>query len=212
MPNNFLNSSRLRWLTLGLMLVLAILLFFANLFPQTSEGSTSRIITPTTLAQKFVHLTATAIANSKTQVAAQATTNANATATAIAKNPINLQNPPVELLLTITSATGLINGDPKAQMAISQQVQNDTMLKNQLAALVIVYIGTIKNDATQIANAQMVVTKIEGILQNMQNSAFIKKTVYESVVFVGSETDASSKILMGTTDLSQANLEIYLYT
>ena len=209
MSNNFLSSNFLRWLTLYLLLALAILLFIVNLFPQNSQGATSKTATPTVLAIKYIHQTATAMAKSATQVAAQATANANATATAIAKNPIMLASAPVELPLTKLDAQGLINGDMNAQKVITDQVKQASNLKQQIAALIIVYVGVDQNN-TQLAKAQNVASKIEDTLKQMQNPVFTK-TVYESIVFVGSTMDAAKDTLMGTSNLSQANLEIYLY-
>src|ERR1700694_4163153 len=113
MSNNFLNSSSLRWVTLYLLLALAILLFVVNLIPQISQGATSKTATPTVLPM-FAHETATAFAKSATKVSETATANANATATAIAKNPISLVSPPVELPLMKLNAQGLISGDVNA--------------------------------------------------------------------------------------------------
>ena len=212
MSNNFLSSNFLRWLTLYLLLALAILLFIVNLFPQNSQGATSKTATPTVLAIKYIHQTATAMAKSATQVAAQATANANATATAIAKNPIMLANAPVELPLTKLDAQGLMNANANAKKAIINLIQKDPDLKGRLAALVMVYVGVDTNDPTKIANAQAVASKIEGILQNPSTDPAFVKSVYRSVVYVGTVTTVDNKMLTGTKDLSEADLEIYLYS
>lgn len=210
MSNNFLSSSFLRWLTLYLLLALAILLFVVNLFPQTSQGATSK--TPPVLTRKEMQETATAISLAATRVSATATANANATATAIAKNPITLVTPPVELPLTISDPQGLIKDTTKAQMAITDQVQTNSKLKDRVAALVIVYVGVGNNDPKLIANAQTIAGNIESILQNLSKDSAFVKSVYRSVIYVGMVTTVDNNILTGTNNLNEADLEIYLYS
>ena len=211
MPNKFFSPSSLRWLTVCLLLVLAILLFILNLFPQNSQGNTPKTTHPTPVPPIFAHLTATTMGKLASAVAAMATADANATATAIDNSPIALVSSHVELPLMKLDATGLINGNPTAEMMITDQVKKSPSLNQQQAALVIIYVGIDRSDPTKMAMAQALTMSIEGVLQKMGSPVFIHKTIYQSIVFVGSETDAANDTLTGTSELNQANLEIYLY-
>lgn len=150
----------------------------------------------------FVQQTATAIAKSATQV--------SATETAIVKTPTTLITAPVELHLMISDPQGLIKNTTSAQKSITDQVQANSKLNGQQAALVMVYVGV--DDQSKIMNAQTIANNIEGILLNLSKDTTFVKSVYRSVIYVGTVTTINNKTLTGTSDLSAADLEIYLYS
>ncbi len=199
MSKKFLNSSFLRWLTFYLLLVLAILLLIANLFPQTTQGASGGSRTPTATLSKQ-QLTKTAIAN--------------ATANATATNSVSLGNLPVELHLMQIDAQGLINNTASAKGNVIKQVKQDQDLQGKHAAFVIIYVGlSTPADPTLLSDAPRVASQIETILQQLDtnnNYNVFTKAVYQSVIFVGRVTNDNN--INSTGDLSEVDLEIYLYT
>jgi hypothetical protein len=201
MSKNFLNSSFLRWLTFYLLLVLAILLLIVNLFPQTTQGASVGSGTPTTTLSKQ-QVTKTAIAN--------------ATATAIATNSVSLGNSPVELHLTQIVAQDLINNTPSARTNVKNQVMRNTHLQGKHAAFVIVYVGLSNSaDPTLMNEAPQVAGRIESILRQLNannNYNVFTNAVYRPVVFIGKVTNDNQTSINETSNLSEVDLEIYLYT
>ncbi|HXZ06363.1 MAG TPA: hypothetical protein VEH81_16130 [Ktedonobacteraceae bacterium] len=199
MSKNFLNSSFSRWLTFYLLLLLAILLLIANLFQQPTQGAPrgSGNLAATPSQQ---HLTGTAVATKSTT----------------ATNPVSPGESPLELNLMQIDAQGLINNTASAKQNVSNQVMVDPDLKGRHAAFVIVYVGLDNSaDPTHTGEATKVASRIEAMLKQLNtNNRYdvFTNAVYQSVVFVGKVTNDNNHTITGTSDLSAANLEIYLYS
>jgi hypothetical protein len=190
MSKNFKSPGNLRWLTLYLLVVLAILLFVANLFATNSSASST-----TALTREQIHSNETATAT--------AIKHATETATAIANNARSLNEPQL-LALTNLDTNGLIKNTQAAIDNVKKQIHQDSKLTGREAAFVVIYIDV--PDQNQLPTAQKLNQKIQDILKGIDT---FKSAVYQPVIFTGMVTDGN--ISPTTKDLSEVDLNIYLY-
>jgi hypothetical protein len=211
------QSNRLRWLTLYLLIGLAILLFAVNLFPPFSSQAVSEKPTPT-LPAKFLTSTAKAQVKATTTAIAAQTALAQGELTAIATNPVSLGTPPVVIHLTNIDEQKLIANDQRTMKTLSDQIQKGSSQKVQgnPVALVVIYVGVDSANSSFLPNAPQVASQIESILTDPASklASSLKKAQYQKVVYVGNLQlpDSSNQTLTGSKDLSTADLAFYLYS
>lgn len=203
------KKSLLRWLTLYMLIGLAILLFVVDLFPPFTKGASPNSPTATAIPYK------SPVARVTHTATVQSTTGAQQTPTAIAKNLIALDSNPIAIPLTITDAQALIKGtDDQAKQSIVRTIQTNNDLQGKTVALVIIYIGIIQT--SQITDAQTLTTNIRSILeglpaQNPPDKLFVQ-AVYRSVIYQGTiNTTTGDTLGDATNNLSKVDLRIYVY-
>lgn len=144
----------------------------------------------------------------------QSTKGTQQTPTASANNFIALDPNPLSIPLTIADAQALINGDTQAKQKIALTVQQDPDLQGKTVALVVIYVGIAK--AQQTPDAQKLTTSImntlEGIPSQKKTDPVFGQAVYRSVIYQSAViTSTGDTINNLTSDLSKADLRVYLY-
>lgn len=219
MDKHSTKSNLLRWLTLYMLVGLAVLLFVVDLFSPFSPQAGAGISTPTILP-KYVRQTAVAQANATNTATALRTALVQAQLTAIATNPLSLSTSPVYIPLTIKDEKKLISGDQDTMKMLNDQLQSgisSQKLQGRLVALILIYVGVDSaNNPLLQSDAPQVATQIESILKEMasQKDSALQKAKYQSIIFIGQvhvPDDPNQMSLQGSKNLSTADLELYLY-
>jgi hypothetical protein len=190
MQKNTISTNFLRWLTICLLFALSALLFFANLM--TSSAQSANNSTPTApiavRTSGSTHHTPTPTRNIST---ATPTTN---TPTVSAQ--------PNDMSLNTNFPSGI---DPN--IFVQSQIEPN-LQDGQKVAIVAIYVGFLT--PSTINDAQSLYIQIKKALKASNNHNFAN-ALYYPVIFTNTITTAKGTTVKGTPDLSQAELEIYLY-
>jgi hypothetical protein len=160
MPNSFMTPSLLRWVTLYLLIGLAVLLLAANLFAGNSAAS-SPAATPTPSkppTQKDIAATVTAAVKSSRNVD---------------------ETSPFKFFITVGSS-------PSSEQ-IKDEIQKQAMGQKGHAAFIIAYVGG--SDPVNARNIAGKVENALQTLSSNSNDPLFGGVAYQSIVFTGEVTD-----------------------
>ena len=180
MSKSFINSGNLRWITLFLLVILAILLLVANLFaPKSPASPTSGSGNKTTTG------TLTKVQRQKVAAAEQ-----QATATVLTKITTNALDPNKQTLtLENINPDKISMGDHVAISDLEAQIRQTIKqmgLQNRSAAIAIAYGGVDNSsDPNQVNKAKSVAAAVYNVLRMLGTNSFVFcHTVYDDPFFV----------------------------